>query len=382
MTESSRAGRGGGDTPLLAAAREIAASAAARAVDTDGERRPSDDAIKAMRDAGFMRQFVPERFGGRAGTFRELLPAVTAIGERCPATAWLASLFASTPRWMPFFPEAGLNEVWAAGPDAAVAGSVIPFGEAVVDGDGLRVSGRWPYMSGIEFSDWVIVCPRVAGGEGPPRLSLVLFERSACEIEDTWHTVGMRATGSHSVVLNDVFVPAERIVDRATVFAGRGSLAPLPAANGLTFVVPALGAARGALDLLTDFLARRTRGVSATPGLPGPGGNLATYDMVLARSAAEIDSVALLLDRVAEVVDGGEITPALIARNARDSAYALELLTTATNRIFRTAGTSGQVADGPLGRLWRDVNSMATHQALQFEPVARGYVRSLFESRD
>ncbi|MFD7236738.1 acyl-CoA dehydrogenase family protein [Streptomyces syringium] len=374
--------------PLYTAARDIAQVAAGLAEGMDGDRRLSADVIKAMTDAGFMRHFVPAEFGGRAGTFRELLGAVAVIGEKCAASAWCASLFASTPRLVSFFPPEGRREVWADGPDAGVVCSVLPFGEAVAEQDGLRVSGRWPYISAIEFADWVIVCPKVLGA-GEPELRLVVVPRADCQVEDTWFSVGMRATGSNTVVLDDVFVPAHRVGDRTAVFAGRPAdpgaeppaapLAPLAAVNGLTFVVPALGAARGALALLSDYLGKKIRDTPALPGVPGVAGNLATYETALARSAAEMDAVQLLLERIADLADRQEeITPVEVARNARDSAFAIEVLVTAVNRIFRTAGTNGQAADGPLQRLWRDVNSMATHQALQFEPTARNYTRSLF----
>ncbi|GAU65798.1 RecT protein [Streptomyces sp. NBRC 110611] len=377
---------------LPAAARSIAELASGLTAQMERERRLGSDVVKALSDAGFMRHFVPAEFGGRDGTFRDLMSAVATLGETCTATAWCASLFASSPRFVSFFPPEGRREIWAEGPDPVVVCSVIPFGEAVGVPGGLRVSGRWPYMSGIDCADWVIVCAKVLLATGGPRLTLVAVPRSRCRAEDTWFSVGMQATGSNTVVLEDVFVPEQRIGDRAALFAGRpavpaadppvAAMAPLPAVNGLTFVVPALGAARGSLALLADHLGKKLRDIPVLPGVPGALDNQTTYETVLARSAAEIDAVQLLLERIADLADSGAgITPAEVARNARDSAFAIDTLATAVNRIFRTAGTSGQAADGPLQRFWRDVNSIATHQALQIEPTARTYARSLFTPR-
>ncbi|MFD8373787.1 acyl-CoA dehydrogenase family protein [Streptomyces sp. NPDC059688] len=370
--------------PLATAARDIAATAAGLAARMAEQRHIDAGLVTAMREAGFMRHLAPARYGGAGGTLADLLDAVATLGEACPATAWCASLFASTPRFVPCFPEAGQKEFWADGPDTAFVCSVLPFGEAVpdADGDGLRVSGRWPYMSAVEHADWVVVCARSTGADGP-RLTLVAVPASAVRIEDTWDSVGMRATGSDTVVLENVPVPAGRYVDRDAVFAGRTAdgtaIAPLAAVNGLTFVVPALGAAQGALAELTRYLAGRLTEVTPTPGMPGPGGNLATHEMTLARSAAEIDSARLLLTRIARLADeGGPFTGPAIARNMRDSAFTVELLLSAVNRVFRAAGTGGQAARGPLERFWHDVNTVATHQAVQFEPAAHHYARALF----
>ncbi|WP_330318064.1 acyl-CoA dehydrogenase family protein [Streptomyces platensis] len=376
---------------LPAAAEAVAELASGLVAQMEHERRLSPDVVKALTGAGFMRHFVPTAFGGNAGTFRDLMRAVATLGETCAATAWCASLFASSPRFVSFFPPEGRQEIWAGGPDATVVCSVIPFGEAVSEPGGLRVSGRWPYMSGIECADWVIVCAKELLARGGPRLTLVAVPRAQCRTEDTWRSVGMQATGSNTVVVEDTFVPAHRVGDRAALFAGRpadpaeprtAGLAPLPAVNGLTFVVPALGAARGALALLTDHLGRKLHHVPVLPGVPGALDNQTTYETVLARSAAEIDASQLLLERIADLADSGEpITPEQVARNARDSAFAVDTLAGTVNRIFRTAGTSGQAADGPLQRIWRDVNAIATHQALQIEPTARAYARSLFTPR-
>jgi two-component flavin-dependent monooxygenase/oxygenase LndZ5 len=191
----------------------------------------------------------------------------------------------------------------------------------------------------------------------------------------------MGGTGSHTGVVDGAVVPGHRAVDRSAIFAGTAELAPLPAVNGLTFVAPALGAARGALARFSAYIAGKVRDDPGLPGVPGPSGNRVTYETTLTRAAAEIDAAGLLLERLAAVADAGGPWPGpVVARGARDAAFATDVLLGAVNRIFRTAGTSGQVAGGPLQRLWRDVNAIATHQALQFEPASRVWTRALFET--
>jgi two-component flavin-dependent monooxygenase/oxygenase LndZ5 len=96
--------------------------------------------------------------------------------------------------------------------------------------------------------------------------------------------------------------------------------------------------------------------------------------MAFARSAGEIDAAQLLLERAVGVADqGAATTPAETAQNLRDCSLAVDMLVTAVDRIFRTAGTTGQSTKGSLQRFWRDVNSISTHMAIQFEPAARLY---------
>jgi alkylation response protein AidB-like acyl-CoA dehydrogenase len=362
-------------------AADVAAIAARCAAESEARRELDPDVARALVAAGFARHFVPTGAGGGAGRFTELAEATLTVGEACPAAAWCGSLIASMARMAgAFLPAAGRAALWADGPDTVIVGSVSPFGTARTVPGGWRVSGRWPYISAVGFSDWALVCAVV--DDGQPKLFAV--PRASYDVEDTWFSVGMAATGSNTVVVEDVLVPEGLAFDRADLFAGRtvedGDTdapcyrAPLQAVNGLSFVTPALGAARGALDAFAGYLATKIRTAPVLPGVAGVQGSRATYEMTYARSAGEIDAAHLLLDRATALADqGAAITAEETARNLRDCSLLMDLLVTAVDRVFRTGGTSGQSTTNPLQRYWRDVTSISTHVAIQFEPAARLY---------
>jgi len=378
------------DQPLSSAAVDVAAIAARCAADAEVTRQLDPDVVKAMVTAGFARHFVPISCGGHAGTFTELMRAVVTVGEACAATAWCASLSASMSRMAAaFLPAEGYQEIWAEGPDAVIVGSVTPLGKAERVAGGWRLSGRWPYISAVAFSDWALVCGLVHTGR-EPESKLFAIPRASYSIEDTWFNIGMQATGSNTMVVEDVVVPTACAFDRADLFAGHTVdsahttaacySAPLQAVNGLSFVIPALGASRGALEAFSSYIAGKIRNAPVLPGVPGVAGNRATYEMALARSAGEIDAAQLLLERATTIADqGAAVTPLETAQNLRDCSLAVGLLVTAVDRIFRTAGTTGQSSTGLLQRFWRDVNSISTHMAIQFEPAARSYTSTLLK---
>ncbi|QYN34069.1 hydrolase [Pseudonocardia sp. DSM 110487] len=369
--------------PSVATA-DLAAIAARCAAAADERRRLDPDVAAAVVDAGFARHFVPISAGGHAGTFADLAAAVVTVGEACAATAWCASLTASMSRMAAaFLPVEGQREIWSAGPDAVVVGSVTPLGRAEEVDGGWIVAGSWPYISFVEFSDWALVCAIVGSGSDQVA-KLFAVPRSAYRVEETWFNVGMQATGSNTLVVDDAFVARPLAFDRADLFAGKTVespdtdapcySAPLQAVNGLSFVLPALGAARGALGSFSGYIANKIRTAPSLPGVPGVQGNRATYEMAFARSAGEIDAAQLLLERAVGIADqGAATTPAETAQNLRDCSLAVDMLVTAVDRIFRTAGTTGQSTKGSLQRFWRDVNSISTHMAIQFEPAARLY---------
>lgn len=379
-------------------ARSVADLAGERAADAEAAGELPAETGEALRHGGFARHFVPAAHGGSAGGFRELTDAVELIGASCAATAWCASLFAHLGRMAGYLPAEGQQELWAAGPDALVVGSLSPTGRAhPAPGGGWLLTGTWPYVSGVGLADWVLLCGVVPPGSGrgdgsaarsggsAPDSRVFAVPRSALEMTGAWSSPGMRATGSHTVSATDVPVPEARSFRREDLFTGHAAQVPgatachrvpLQAVNGLSFAGPVLGAARGALDAWRATVDGKLRAAHGKPRGPGP--SRAAYADVLARSAGEIDAVRLLLERAGTVADrGAAVTPGETARNLRDCALGAEQLVAAVNRLFRTSGTGGQSTDRPLQRHWRDVNSAATHVALQFEPAAAGYLDQL-----
>ncbi|MFE0043898.1 acyl-CoA dehydrogenase family protein [Streptomyces albireticuli] len=364
----------GAGAPLAARARDVTRLAAHHAADADRERRLRPEVVRAVVDAGFARHFVPRRRGGTAGTFTELVDAVTAVGEGCAAAAWVASLGSTVARMAAHLPEKGQAELWAEGPDTLLVGALMPVGRAEAVPGGWRLSGTWSFISAVDYSQWALVCA-TAPGDGQPRARYFAVERAAYTVLDTWFSVGMRGTGSNTLVLDGTFVPEHLSFDRDQVMEGTGSSSPaachrvpLKAVNGLSFVVPVLGAARGMLTAWTGWAAARAgAGAAADAG----------FRDVLARTAGELDAAELLVRRAAAVADRGTYTGLLTARGARDCALASETLLTCVNRMFRATGTSGQAAGGPFERAWRDVNSATSHLVLRLDAAAAAYTEQV-----
>ncbi|MCM3920958.1 hydrolase [Frankia sp. AiPs1] len=364
-------------------AAEVAVSAAKHVREAETDRRLPRASIDSVLAAGFARHFVPTRYGGDSGTFGALLPAVATIGASCASTAWVASLIAAAARMAAYLPEAGRAAVWADGPDALIVAGLMPGGEAAAGGDSWRLSGQWPYVSGVDHSDWALVCARVVrDGRGEYRFFAV--PRPAYRIEPTWFNVGMRATGSNTLVLDDVRVPASHSVSLRVLTDGPAPgedapchQVPMKAANGLTLTGPLLGAARGALHRWWSLIGPKLQ--QPGPAVSGPVDRLA-YDMVLARSGGEIDTAGLLLERVARVLDEGAVTPYEESRNGRDCALAAEYLSAAVDRLMRGSGSRGQADGEDLGRFWRDVVCGAGHSGLQFAARAGAFARHAAEA--
>lgn len=326
------------------------ATAARHATEADRDRSLSPEVVAAIVATGFARWFVPARWGGAAGGFAELTTAVAAVGEGCASAAWCASLAAHGARQAGCLPDEGQAELWAGGPDTFLVGAVVPAGRARQVAGGWRLAGTWSYVSAVAFADYAMIAARVPNGD----IWYFAIPSGDFRVEDTWFTVGMRGTGSNTIVLDDVFVPAHRAFDRA-------DLAAVPAVPALPFAAPVLGAGRAAVTAAVDLLARRRDEPAVQVGL--------------SRAAGAVDAAGLLLDRVVTALDA-DAAPG--PRGARDVVVAVELVADAVNRLFRLAGTSGHTQGRPLERIWRDVNTASSHSGLRPERSAAGYAEVLF----
>ncbi|MGW3135049.1 acyl-CoA dehydrogenase family protein [Streptomyces sp. NPDC001139] len=247
-------------------------------------------------------------------------------------------------------PEDGQRELWEGGADTAVVAALRPSGTAERCTGGWLLTGNWSPLSGIDAADWVLLCVSTEA----ETLGMAVPCRGL-QILDTWRTIGMRGTGSNTVALEKVFVPAHRTVPWSAILCGRLDVtaachrAPLPAIAPPLFVAPLVGVVNTALASLNGDRRRQP---------------------AYTRAVAEVETAWALVEQAAGAVDAGDTSPERQARTARTSALAAELLVSAADRVFAMAGTRAQRESDPLQRAWRDIHCAASHAALQMERAA------------
>ncbi|MEU5697406.1 acyl-CoA dehydrogenase family protein [Streptomyces aurantiacus] len=366
-------------TALAAAAGRAAELAAESATAADSGNRLSPAVAEALVDAGFARHLVGERWGGsaaRRGAVQDLAQALATVGAGCMSAAWCGGVLAAVGRMCSHLPEEGQHELWGDGPDVPLAGSLAPSGVVREVPGGWRLSGTWDFASGVDHAHWTMVGGMVRGADDAPALRHFVLPSRAYTVLDTWHNVGLRGTGSNSLLVDDVFVPTHRSFAHHTVLTGEPDAAaprlhrvPLKLINGLFFVAPGIGAVEGALHAWTEWTAKRVE-VNGVRTSSRPGVRL-----TLARAAASVGAARLLVERAAAEADEAEVTHALTLSTTRDYSTAVDLLLDAVNGLLRMSGARGQARSSPIQRVWRDVHCMAGHAALQPDVNADAWAR-------
>jgi alkylation response protein AidB-like acyl-CoA dehydrogenase len=346
--------------------RAIAPRFAGRAEAAERARKIPSESVQDMLAAGLARILVPSRFGGYGLDFDTWLDVVLEISKVDASHGWCASLIVHHAHLIGQFPEEAQRAVWAEGPDVAIAASFAPAAQAIQVDGGYRVSGQHSaFASGVDHSSWVIVGGLIPEGAAP-EWKFFLIPPGEFEIRDTWFMAGMQATGSNTIVTHDVFVPSTRVLSLSNLRDGKGpggALNESPIFHTLffhyaplTFVTPMLGAAQGAYEHFREW----TKARKAADGTSVA--EKTSIQVRMARAAADLDLVELLLRRASQVPHApNAYSPLLLARSVRDFARASELVVAAIDTIIALCGTAGFATSHPIQRAWRDIHLASMH---------------------
>jgi resorcinol 4-hydroxylase (FADH2) len=366
---------------LLERVKALAPALRGRAVAAEQARRVSDETAAELRAAGLFRILQPRSFDGFERDYDVFIEVVMELAAACASTAWVFAIAAGQHGLVANFPREAQEEFWA-DRDAITCGSYLPQGEALPASGGVRLSGKWSFVSGCDIADWAIVGVVMPLSEGP-QPCFVLVPRADFTIDDNWHTVGLAATGSKNIRVEDAFVPAHRVLPVARMARVRSEAEclhtnPTYRLPMLCFVPSALGsivlgAAKGAIaDFIALTRARTTRGGLAQG--QSPVANYAGVQMRLAEALAASDAARTILLRdiraaLAALESGTLSTEERIAMR-RGQAFSVRLALQAVEAVANATGVSGIFADNPIHRALRDALAASRHISLNWDAVA------------
>ncbi len=344
---------------VIDAARRVASVVAEHADAGERDRRLPSATVSALVDADLMRMCVPGVYGGPEATPMELVEAIAAVAEVDGAAGWCTMIASTTSSMSMFLPPEWARAIY--GDSTVVTGGVYaPNGVAHPEGDHWMVSGRWAWGSGTQHCRWITGGARTPDGA----FHLMFLDAADVEFHDTWHTVGMRGTGSLDFSAEGARVPFGRSVmpgvSRPTVDV---PLAAFPNFSLLAAGVAAvsLGIGRRALDELRD-LAQGKRPLFSARTLA----QNAVVQAELARAEAALQAArALLLGELAQawnaVLEGGTVTLERRTSIRLATVHAAETAARATDTAYTWAGGSSVYDASPLPRCWRDAHVATQH---------------------
>jgi acyl-CoA dehydrogenase len=334
-----------------------------------------------LRQHRFFSAGVPAELGGGGATYEDLSNVIREIGRHCGSTA-LAFAMHTHPVAANIYKhlhgeEAATKTLLKLAKDELIiAGTgandwLDSSGNAEPVDGGYLVNARKRFVSGAPGADLLVTSVTLAATEGNEIIHFAIpFVSQGVNIVETWNALGMRGTGSHDVALNNVFLPAEKIVGRrpAGVWHPMWNVI-LPTAMPL-IVSAYVGLAEAAAESAIN--AARHKQAELAPAVGHMLNELTTAQMALA------DMVRLN--------DNHGFTPStqLASNMLARKAIAAEAVKKTVEAAAELVGGPGFFNGHPVERMVRDVRAIHFHPlplkrqqifsgrvALDFDPVAQ-----------
>ena len=372
---------------LVARARALAPKLRERAVKAERDRNIPQELVDEYIAAGLIHTLQPRRWGGYEHDHEVMFDIAIELGKStCGSSAWCLNYLGDHAGLLAHFPEEAQHDVWSRDKAACIATSAAPTGKVSVAPGGYKLNGRWSWCSGLRHSQWIMIGGLVfREGEDHPDMRLYLVPVSQVKQDDTWFCAGLRASGSNTSVLDDVFVPEHRSVAFATLrdACSPGSKlnsnpiyrGPFLAVHSYALLGPALGAARGGYADFTQWTRQRYLTYTQI--------NIAQHVPVqirLAEIAAQIDVAELLARRSLATAreDYAGMTMETRALLRRDYAFAMKTLRDAMDGLIKISGSSGLMEGNSVQRCWRDVHAISSHVVMNWDVPAENFGRMEF----
>jgi len=359
--------------------------------ETERNRRVPDETVTDLKAAGPYKVQQPARYGGYQFDVGTFVRCASEIGAGCGSTGWVYSTAAQHQWQIGMYDVAAQDEVWGDDPYQISASSYSPGGTAVEVDGGYRITGKWLYCSGVLNADWMILGARIAkdSNSDPYTQGYILVPKAQYSVEDNWDVMGLIGTGSNDVIIEDLFVPAHRMLTLEQALSGNPPGAavndhalwniPFFAAISLCLCGAAMGMAQGALETYIDQISvRKTRGAALSQ--PQSMADFPTIQARVAEAAAAIDAAQHLVARDCDDImrvmrEGRPLTTEERARNKGDLSFAVKMARRATDLLFESVGGAGLSNDSVTQRFWRDLHSASKHISLNWDMCSTLYGR-------
>jgi alkylation response protein AidB-like acyl-CoA dehydrogenase len=342
-----------------------------RVADTERLRRLPAENVTDLLENGMYGLMTPKRFGGSELGSETMIDVTIELASACPATGWVHMLWTAHMWLLALFPPETQEELWA-NPNTLASSIVNSVGDVVPVEGGYRWSGRGFFSSGVDHCNWLTAAvPIKREGTEQPERRWLLIPREDFEIIDDWFTVGLKGTGSKTIVVNDAFIPEGRTLPNTALENGQAPgrqinshpmYGAIASANfTAAMAAPALGAARGFLQAFEDRL--RSKSSTIDDGLLV---NMSRY----AQAVAQVDAVHAVLLQNADrfrTVPAPEVSTEDRAKCRRDSAFTAQTCRKTINMLYEECGGGGLFENSDFQRLWRDTNAAAAHHGLTWD---------------
>jgi alkylation response protein AidB-like acyl-CoA dehydrogenase len=362
----------------IARARELAPLIAAHAARTEQEREIAPDVLTALHDARLFRMLLPRTCGGSEVDPLTFMQAIEELAKADGSTAWCVVQAAGCSMSAAYVAPEVAKGLFGRERAVLAWGPVGPNAKAIAVDGGYRAAGTWSFASGIKHADWLGChcfvherdgAPRL-GPDGKPSERTLLIPRAAARVDDIWHVVGLKGTGSDKYAIDDLFVPDAYTFTRESP-DDRREAGPLYRFTtfhlyGTGFAAIALGLARASLDAFIELAASKVP-KTKTFVLRDNAVIQSQVALAAAKLASSRSYLIQILQECWEIVLRREALP-LSQRATLKLAgtFAVHQAKDVIDTVYHAAGATAIFESNPFERRFRDVHTVIQQVQAQF----------------
>jgi 3-hydroxy-9,10-secoandrosta-1,3,5(10)-triene-9,17-dione monooxygenase len=334
-----------------------------------------------LHETGLFRYHQPKMFGGMELPFVAVVDIVAELARGCPSTAWNVGNLGCHHWILAYYEPETQHELWDANPDVLIASSIaLAAGRGRKTKDGFVVSGKWPFSSGVDNSDWNMLAVTIYEEDKAVDWRLCLVPKSDYRVIDTWYAMGMVGTGSKDIEVKEVFVPERRALALPRCRGGlehpgaalhKGPLfrIPIVAAAGHPLSATVLGTAEGAYEHVKEIFGKRVGTYT--------GAKVSDFQAVqikLARARCLIDGARYLMRESAVAFEHNEHLGAEEKLRLRaQNTFAVMQSREAVETLWSFYGANAIYTRDPLQRFLRDAQAASQHFSFNFDIAGSAY---------
>lgn len=370
---------------LLEAAEKVGQLAEQESREAEKNATVSDNVVSLIKEAKLHRLMLPKKYGGPQVDLATFAKIVRKVAYYNMSAAWLTYFFALHNVLPSYLPPQARDEIVNQG--GLIADIFAPVGKGEIDGEGFRLSGVYNYGSGILFSDWVGLGVFLQLPENEqPEFCMLILPTSQVTINKNWDTFGLRATGSHQVVVDNVYVPRERMIRLQVIDSTWRPPeedydkdypyyhVPFFPAYFMGFPSMALGATERILTEVRQYSQKRLRVLEGIKE-----GDTPRAHRLLAEMTTDFHSAEALMNQYLELLEGHRHGQVI----GRGKFYAIrtKIIKTCMDiavRSLQAIGSEALYKGGIVEQHLRDILSLATHKTSLYEDALSAYGLELF----
>jgi alkylation response protein AidB-like acyl-CoA dehydrogenase len=353
---------------LVERARALAPLIAQEAEDAEKARRLTQPVVSALIENTLYRALLPQSIGGHEAPLDVFMQMLEEVAKADASTAWCLGQCSVCGMVAAYLDSDTAREIFNA-PPGILAWGAIAHEVRATDG-GYIANARWDFASGIHQASWLGAHVRVVEADGTPRkrpdgtpdIRTILFPLTSATLYDVWDVIGLKATGTDSYSVENLFIP-ERFTALRDVISAVREAGPLYRIAthyvfAMGFGAVSLGVARAMLDAVTELARRKSpQGLSSMRDNAAIQGSIGRLEASLRAARAYLYGTAAEI--WAHLVGGGTVTEHHRVAMRLASTWTIHQAASVVDTAYHMAGATAVFRANAFERRFRDMHAIA-----------------------